>query len=175
MGGYGSGKHKAAQDVERVMNMAVEEAVNRDEQYRRQYQEGHAIHHKQRKQDPSLHHQNVIVQDEEPSADDLAVYPNIEQERQEYRRGNGLLKAARERATMIREGATKAARSIPKHVMAKAIAKVEKQGHMGPTGIRDVPEAAGVRAANDPVGWPPRGSIPLPPGGLDGARPEIVL
>ena len=25
------------------------------------------------------------------------------------------------------------------------------------------------------VGWPPRGSIPLPLGGLDGARPEIVL
>jgi hypothetical protein len=35
--------------------------------------------------------------------------------------------------------------------------------------------ARGVRAANDPVGWPPRGSIPLPLGGLDGARPEIVL
>ena len=35
--------------------------------------------------------------------------------------------------------------------------------------------ARGVRAANNPVGWPPRGPIPLPLGGLDGARPEIVL
>ena len=35
--------------------------------------------------------------------------------------------------------------------------------------------ACGVRAANDPVGWLPRGSIPLPLGGLDGARPEICF
>ena len=66
--------------------MAVEEAVNRDSEVQRLQREGREILQRQRKESLGLHHQVVISQNEEPTADELKVYPNIVKERQEHRR-----------------------------------------------------------------------------------------
>ena len=135
MGAQGSGRRRANQDADQITLMAVEEAVNRDSEVQRLQREGREILQRQRKESLGLHHQVVISQNEEPTADELKVYPNIVKERQEHRRALDLLHEASERARVVRYNATKAARNIPKSVMAKAIAKVEQQGQVGPSGI----------------------------------------